>query len=89
MSLTDHHVGEGGGLGELALYELGHEGGKAGYHSCQVDLCQHHQQVDGVSQGPQGDTGETWEREGEGKERETRGRRKRRAKPLLTASDHI
>lgn len=51
--LTDHQRGEGGGLAELSLDELGHEGGEAGEHGRQVDLGQDHQQVDGAAQGPQ------------------------------------
>lgn len=68
-ALTDHHGGEGHSPGELALDELGHEGGEASEQRRQVDLRQHHQQVDGAAQGSQGDPGKTWG------ETETQGRR--------------
>lgn len=56
---TDHHVGEGDGLSELPLDELGHEGGEARKQRGQVDLSQNHQQVDGTPQCAQGDARKT------------------------------
>lgn len=60
MNPTYHHGGEGDGLAELPLDELGHEGGEAGEQRRQVDLRQSHQQVDGTPQRPQSDTRKAW-----------------------------
>ena len=61
-TLTYHHGGEGDGLTELSLDELGHEGGEAGEQRRQVDLRQNHQQEDGTLQRPQSDPRKTWRR---------------------------
>ena len=59
-------VGIGCCDGELALQELGQEGGHACHHGRHAHLGQDHQQEDGVAQGPQHDPGKDCWGEGRG-----------------------